>query len=87
MKSRNLESQSTPTKTAIRLELPDGGSSKATSIIDVDVELHVFDSNTATFLMQSPLATASILKGNGYECILQHFIKLVVIFFTNIYMP
>ena len=69
MKVRNVESSSTPTK-KVGLDLPDGGSSKATSIIDVEVELHVFDPNTATFLMQSPLATASILRGNGYECIL-----------------
>ncbi|CAB4445737.1 unnamed protein product [Rhizophagus irregularis] len=67
MKARNIESPSTPTKTSIKLELPGGSSSKMTSIIDVDVELHVFDPNTATFLTQSPLATASILKGNNYE--------------------
>ncbi|GBB93469.1 hypothetical protein RclHR1_02180011 [Rhizophagus clarus] len=67
MRARNTESPSTPTKTSIKLELPGGGSLKTISIIDVDVELHIFDPNTATFLMQSPLATASILKGNNYE--------------------
>ncbi|RIA94491.1 VID27 cytoplasmic protein [Glomus cerebriforme] len=66
MRTQNIESLSTPTKT-VKLEFPGGVSSKATSIVDADVELHVFDSNTATFLMQSPLATTSILKGNNYE--------------------
>jgi hypothetical protein len=86
LKARNVESPSTPTKTAIKLELPGGGSSKATSIIDVDVELHVFDPNTATFLMQSPLATASIMKGNNYECILYAFVKDNFFFITNYFI-
>jgi hypothetical protein len=79
MKARNIESPSTPTKTSIK---PDGGSSKMISIIDADVELHVFDPNTATFLMQSPLATASILKGNNYECILNILVKDKIFFIT-----
>ncbi|CAI2169985.1 17318_t:CDS:10 [Funneliformis geosporum] len=66
-RARNAENPSTPTKEAIILELPGVGSFKTVSIIDVEVELHVFDPRTATFLMQSPLATTSILRGNGYE--------------------
>ncbi|CAG8598099.1 9853_t:CDS:10, partial [Funneliformis mosseae] len=69
-KARTAENPSTPTKSAIILELPGVGSFKTVSMIDVEVELHVFDPRTATFLMQSPLATTSILRGNGYECIL-----------------